>query len=121
MNAIVGMAELLLETTLDAKQREYVEIFQRSGDHLLTLINDILDLSKAESGVLQLETLDFNLADLMENTLKLLAIRAREKGLTLAYHVAPEAPPFVSGDPNRLRQIITNVVGNAIKFTEHGE
>ena len=121
MNAIIGMAELLSETNLTSIQKEYVEIFRRSGDHLLTLINDILDLSKVESGVLQLEKIDFNLADLTENILKLLAIRAQEKGLKLAYHISPEVPSFLSGDPDHLRQVIINVVGNAIKFTEQGD
>src|SRR5258708_280239 len=104
MNSIIGMAELLSETDLNPIQRKYVGIFQSSGDHLLTLINDILDLSKVDSGALQLEQIDFNLADLMEDTLKLLTVRAEEKGLNLAYHMAPEVPPFLSGDPNRLRQ-----------------
>ncbi len=121
MNAIIGMAELLSETTLTPIQKEYVDIFRRSGDHLLTVINDILDLSKVDSGILQLDEIDFDLGDLMENTLKLLAIRAHEKGLQMAYHIAPEVPTFLSGDPDRLRQVITNVVGNAIKFTEHGD
>jgi len=121
MNSIMGMAELLSETNLSPIQKKYVDIFQKSGDHLLMLINDILDLSKVESGALHLEKIDFNLADLVENTLKLLMIRAHEKGLHLAYYVAPDVPPFLSGDPHRLRQVITNVIGNAIKFTERGD
>jgi PAS domain S-box-containing protein len=121
MNAILGMAELLSETSLTPEQREYVRVFRTSGESLLDIINDILDLSKVEAGRLDLERVPFDLAELVENTAQILAVRAHEKGLELNCQIRPEVPTDVVGDPVRLRQIITNLVGNAIKFTEKGE
>ena len=121
MNAIIGMADLLWETLLSAEQRQYVRIFRRAGISLLNLLNEILDLSKIESGRLELEEIDFDLRDLLDNVCELLAIRAHEKGLELACRVMPNVPTNLSGDSNRLRQVLTNLVGNAIKFTASGE
>src|SRR3954452_14176171 len=121
MNAIIGMADLLWETPLAPEQREYVRIFRKAGGQLLDLINDILDLSKVESGHLTLESLDFNLGEVLDKTLEMMAIRAHEKGLELALRIAPEIPTLLVGDPTRLRQVLINLIGNAIKFTEHGE
>ncbi len=121
MNAIIGMADLLWETLLSAEQRQYVRIFRRAGISLLNLLNDILDLSRIESGHLELEEIDFDLRELLDNVCELLAIRAHEKGLELACRVMPNVPTNLRGDPNRLRQVLTNLVGNAIKFTASGE
>ena len=121
MNAVIGMADLLSETPLTSEQQDYVRILSTGGDTLLNLINDILDLSKVEAGHLELEAIDFNLYDLVERTTEFLAIRAHEKGLELAWHVGPEVSSSLVGDPDRLRQILVNLIGNAIKFTEKGE
>ncbi|MSP13133.1 MAG: response regulator [Chloroflexi bacterium] len=121
MNAIIGMADLLWETPLSEEQREYVRIFQRAGETLLKLINDILDLSKVEAGHLELETAEFDLRELIEKSAEVMAIRAHEKGLELTFHIHPEAPTALTGDQDRLRQILFNLMGNAIKFTEMGE
>ncbi|MBI4487604.1 MAG: response regulator [Deltaproteobacteria bacterium] len=121
MNAIIGMSDLLWETPLNSEQREYVRIFRTAGDTLLNLINDILDLSKVEAGHLELERIDFDLDELVEKTVEFMAVRAHEKGLELACHVTAEVPTGLLGDPDRLRQIIVNLIGNAIKFTERGE
>jgi CheY-like chemotaxis protein len=121
MNAIIGMADLLWDTALISEQREYVRIFRKAGSQLLDLINDILDLSKVESGHLTLESLDFDLGEVLDKTLEMMAIRAHEKGLELALRIAPETPNMLVGDPARLRQVLINLIGNAIKFTEHGE
>ncbi len=121
MNAIIGMADLLWATPLTLEQQEYVRIFMTAGDTLLNLINDILDFSKVEAGHLELEQADFDLAELIENTASLMAVRAHGKGLELACHVVPDVPHSVVGDPVRLRQILVNLVENAIKFTEKGE
>jgi PAS domain S-box-containing protein len=121
MNAIVGMADLLWETSLASEQREYVRIFRKAGSQLLDLINDILDLSKVESGHMTLESLDFDLGEVLDKTLEIMAIRAHEKGLELALHIAPEVSTVLIGDPARLRQVLINLIGNAIKFTEKGE
>src|SRR5262249_25893131 len=121
MNGILGMTELTLDTPLTAEQREYLGMVKASADSLLALINDILDFSKIEARKLVLESLDFNLPDLLGDTMKSLALRAQQKGLELACHIPPEVPEVVTGDPWRLRQIIVNLVGNALKFTEHGE
>ncbi|MBU0681278.1 MAG: response regulator [Proteobacteria bacterium] len=121
MNAIIGMGDLLNHTRLSDQQREYVEIFQYAGDNLLQLINDILDFSKIEAGNMELENLAFNLNKLLENTCEVLAIRAHGKQLELAYHIEPDVFPYMIGDPNRLGQILINLIGNAIKFTEEGE
>jgi len=121
LNGVLGMTELALETELTPEQREYLETVKMSGDALITVINDILDFSKIEAGRIDLEAIDFNLHDCLESTLKTLAVRADEKGLELLCEIAPETPEFVRGDSSRLRQIVINLVGNAIKFTERGE
>ncbi|MDP3630661.1 MAG: response regulator, partial [Actinomycetota bacterium] len=121
MNAIIGMAELLEETELAPAQRRYVDIFKSAGEALLTLINDVLDLSKIEAGKLEIEEIPFDLADLVERTVTVLGIRSREKGVELLARVAPGTPTKLKGDPDRLRQVLTNLVGNAIKFTDDGE
>ena len=121
MNAIVGMADLLWETALAPEQREYVRIFRKAGSQLLDLINDILDLSKVESGHLTLESLEFDLGEVLDKTLEIMAIRAHEKGLELGLRIAPEVSTALVGDPARLRQVLINLIGNAIKFTEKGE
>ncbi len=120
LNAILGMADLLAETPLAAEQRKYVEVFQRAGSSLLNLINDILDLSKVEAGQLTLEAVDFDLADVVERAAELVRPKAAGKGLDVAVQTAPDMPRWVHGDPTRLRQIIVNLLGNALKFTEKG-
>jgi two-component system, sensor histidine kinase and response regulator len=121
MNAVIGMTDLALETRLTSEQKEYLGAVRDAGHSLLTLIDDILDFSKIEARKLDLESLDFNLRDTVENTIKMLALRAEPKGLELACFIRPEVPEKVVGDPGRLRQIILNLVGNAIKFTPRGE
>jgi signal transduction histidine kinase/DNA-binding response OmpR family regulator len=121
MNGIIGMTELALGTRLTAEQREYLGLVKVSADSLLGIINDILDFSKIEARKLQIEAIDFNVRDALGDALKTLALRAQQKGLELACHVAPDVPEVVIGDPARLRQIIVNLVGNALKFTDHGE
>jgi len=121
MNGVLGMTELLLGTHLTSKQRRCAEAVYRSGETLLEIINDILDFSKIEAGKLELEKVDFNLRTLVEDVFELLAPRAHEKRLELACRIGPDVPAVVVGDPTRLRQILTNLVGNAIKFTEQGE
>ena len=121
LNGVMGMTDLALETELTSEQREYLETVKMSGDTLLTVINDILDFSKIEAGKIDLEAIDFNLRESLESTLKTLALRADEKGLELLCEVAPEVPETVRGDSSRLRQIVINLVGNAIKFTDSGE
>jgi len=121
MNGILGMTELTLGTRLDTEQREYLEMIESSADSLMTVINDVLDFSKIEAGKLDLDMIPFNLRDLLDDTMKTLALRAHEKGLELACHIEPDVLESLIGDPGRLRQIIVNLVGNAIKFTKHGE
>ena len=121
MNAIVGMAELLGETPLNAEQTKYVQIFKSAGETLLNLINDILDISKVEAGQINLESIPFNLSELTEQLCEVIALRAHEKGIELACRIAPEVPAYLVGDPVRLRQILMNLMGNAIKFTAQGE
>ncbi len=121
LNGVMGMTDLTLETQLTPEQREYLETVKMSGDALLTVINDILDFSKIEAGRIDLEAVDFNLRDCLETALKTLALRADEKGLELLCEVAPEVPDVVRGDSSRLRQVLINLVGNAIKFTNRGE
>jgi PAS domain S-box-containing protein len=121
MNAITGIADLLAKTPLTAEQDKYVQIFRRASDNLLHLINDILDLSKVEASQLELEQTGFSLNDLLEKVTEMVAIRAQQKGLALVCEIAPGVPPDVVGDPTRLRQVLLNLLGNAIKFTESGE
>jgi len=121
MNAIIGMTELVLGTSLSIEQREYLDLVKISADSLLSVINDILDFSKVEAGKLDLDVSAFSLRDHLGDTLNILAPRAYQKGLELACHVAPEVPDALLGDPVRLGQIVVNLVGNALKFTERGE
>ncbi|HEX2056158.1 MAG TPA: PAS domain S-box protein [Nitrospiraceae bacterium] len=121
MNAIVGMADLLSETPLNEDQQEYVRIFRDAGTNLVSLINNILDLSKIEAGHLEMDAIEFDLHDLVQRVAELVAIRANEKKLELAYRIKPEVPCYLIGDPNRLRQILINLLGNAVRFTEVGE
>ena len=121
MNAVIGMTELVLDSELSTVQRTYLKIVKDSAESLLSLINDILDFSKIEAGKLELDHTPFQLRDMLGDALKTLSVRARGKDLELACHVGPEVPEFLMGDPHRLRQVVTNLVGNALKFTEHGE
>ncbi len=121
MNGIIGMTDLALETELTRRQREYLGLVKSSAESLMTVINDILDFSKIEAGKLSLDSVPFALRDVMGETLHTLALRAHAKGLELACRISPEVPEAVIGDGGRLRQVVVNLVGNAIKFTEQGE
>jgi signal transduction histidine kinase len=120
LGAITGMADLLSRTGLTSEQQKYVEIFQRTGVSLLNLINDILDLSKVESGHIELEAVDLDLHDVVSRAMEIVTVRAAAKGLWLRQTIAPDVPRYLTGDPNRIRQIVINLLGNAIRFTETG-
>jgi PAS domain S-box-containing protein len=121
MNAILGIADLLAKTALSEEQNKYVQIFRRAGDNLLHIINDILDLSKVEASQLEIERTGFSLSDLLEKVTEMVAVRAHEKGLLLICEAAPKVPNGLVGDPTLLCQVLLNLIGNAIKFTESGE
>ena len=115
------MGELLANTDLNAEQRDYLGLIRESADSLLGLLNDILDFSKIEAGKLELESIGFSLRDCVGKTSQTLAVRAAAKDLELACRIAPDLPDTLNGDPGRLRQVIVNLAGNAIKFTDSGE
>ena len=121
MNAILGMTDLLRESPLDSEQKKYVHILSNSGEGLLDLINDILDLSKIESGHVELQETSFDVLEVVENISNLMALRAHEKNLELLCHMLPDTPVHLIGDPVRLRQVLLNLLGNAVKFTHKGE
>jgi PAS domain S-box-containing protein len=121
MNAVIGMAELVLDTPLDAEQREYLKLVLESAESLLSIINDLLDFSKIEAGKFELDPVAFDIHESLGDTMKSLAVRAHKKGLELVHEIGVDVPQRVAADPNRLRQVVVNLVGNAIKFTDRGE
>jgi PAS domain S-box-containing protein len=121
LNVVIGTGDLLERTALNTEQRQYVRVFQKAANNLLALINDILDLSRVESGRLTLEESDFELAELLDSVAEVMSVRAKQKGIGLFYNIAPQIPLRLRGDPERLRQVLLNLIGNAIKFTETGQ
>jgi two-component system, sensor histidine kinase and response regulator len=121
MNGIMGLTELMMDTTLDEEQREHMGLIQFSSETLLALLNDILDFSKIEAGMLELEAVDFNLRECLEDTARMLAPRVHERGVELVCHIRPDVPLWVKGDPGRIKQTVINLLGNAAKFTSRGE
>lgn len=121
MNAIIGFTEILLKNENHAQRHDYMKLVQNSANRLMDIINDILDFSKIEAQKVELENIPFDLENLIQGTMKMLAVKAHEKNLELVFDIAPEVPSMVCGDPGRLRQVLVNLVGNAIKFTEQGE
>jgi two-component system, sensor histidine kinase and response regulator len=121
MNAVIGMTRVLLDTPLSEEQRDYADAVHEAGQALLTIINDILDLSRMEAGRLELDSIDFDLRVLLDRTITMVEPRARDKGVALLLDVAPDVPRILRGDPGRLRQVLLNLLGNAVKFTAVGE
>jgi signal transduction histidine kinase len=121
MNAILGMSEMLAESSLDSEQTQYVDVFRRAGAKLLLLINDILALSKIEAGHFELDRVEFDLEEVVDQVIELTAFKAHAKGILLLSHLSPGIATFLIGDPTRLRQVLINLLGNAVKFTDSGE